>query len=224
MNCIGYVRVSTRGQMDEGVSLAAQEAKIRDWARGNGADGIQIFNEGGISGKKIKNRPALTAALNAAGKGDALVCYSLSRTARSTRDALDIGEALQRKGADLVSLTEQIETRTAAGKMVFRLMAVLAEFERDQISERTKFGLRYKKSRGEKLGGAHPPFGYRVKAGMLIPISHEQETISRIHGWRNGGASLQEISDRLEDQGIRRKCGGRAWYPVAVSRVLERVA
>ena len=84
-----------------------------------------------ISGKRADNRLALQEALKAvsAGKG-VLIVYSLSRLARSTRDTL-----LDKSGADLVSLSEKIDTTSAAGKMVFRLLAVLNEFERDLISE-----------------------------------------------------------------------------------------
>jgi site-specific DNA recombinase len=112
-----YLRVSTAGQVTEGVSLEAQEARARRWA---------------------ENRPGLQAALTEVcrTKG-ALVVYSLSRLARSTKDAISIAERLERAGADLVSLSEKIDTTSAAGKMLFRMLAVLAEFERDLISERT---------------------------------------------------------------------------------------
>jgi len=76
------------------------------------------------------------------------VVYSLSRLSRSTKDTLQIAEKLDKAGADLVSLSEQIDTTSASGKMVFRLMAVLNEFERDQISERTSAALQHKKAKG----------------------------------------------------------------------------
>ena len=137
MRTIGYVRVSTHDQADNGVSLDAQEAKIQAWAELVDAEGVEIFRDEGISGKRSDNRPGLLAALEAIGAGDALVVHSLSRLSRSTRDTIDLAEALSEKGADLVSLSEKIDTTTAAGKMVFRILAVLAEFERDQISDRS---------------------------------------------------------------------------------------
>lgn len=69
----------------------------------------------------------------------------MSRLARSTRDAITTSERLDKAGAALVSLSEKIDTTTAAGKMVFRMLAVLAEFERDQISERTTTAMQHKK-------------------------------------------------------------------------------
>ena len=166
MKAIGYIRVSTQGQVEDGVSLDAQEAKVRSWADLNNAAEVVIFRDEGISGKRSDNRPGLQSALDACGKGDALIVYSLSRLSRSTKDTLSLSEILQKKDADLVSLSEKIDTTSASGKMVFRLLAVLNEFERDQISDRTRFALAHKRDKGEKTGG-DVPFGYRVRAGKL---------------------------------------------------------
>ena len=105
------------------------------------------------------NRPALHDALAATRRGDALVVYSLSRLARSTRDTLEIADALDRRGADLVSLSEKIDSTSAAGRMIFRLLAVLAEFERDVISERTSMAMRHMQATGRFIGG-QAPFGF----------------------------------------------------------------
>jgi len=133
-----YLRVNTAGQVTEAVSLEAQEARARRWAEANGYTVAGLHCDAGISGKRAENRPGLQAALTEVcrTKG-ALVVYSLSRLARSTKDAISIAERLERAGADLVSLSEKIDTTSAAGKMLFRMLAVLAEFERDLISERT---------------------------------------------------------------------------------------
>ena len=224
MRAIGYVRVSTQGQVEEGVSLAAQEAKIRAWAESNGAAEVLVFRDEGISGKRTKNRPGLADALDAAGKGDALVCYSMSRLSRSTRDMLDIAEVLRKHGAELVSLSENIDTTSAAGKMVFQVLAVLAEFERNQISERTRASLQYKKHRGEKLGGAHCPFGYEDNDGKLIPVPEEQKVIKQVRLWHRQEWSLREIARKLEAKHVPRKAGGDKWYAVNVQRVIQHVA
>ena len=85
MKAVGYVRVSTEDQSREGVSLEAQEAKIRAWADLNGYDEVVIFTDAGISGSSMDKREALHDALDAVGKGDVLVVYALSRLARSRR-------------------------------------------------------------------------------------------------------------------------------------------
>ena len=172
MRAIGYVRVSTAEQAAEGVSLAAQRARIAAWARANDAELVDVFTDAGLSGGRADNRPGLQAALDRACSGQAaLVVYSLSRLARSTRDAITISERLDTAGADLVSLSEKIDTTTAAGKMVFRMLAVLAEFERDQISERTTAAMQHKKARREYTGG-EAPYGWRVAAdGVSLHVN-----------------------------------------------------
>lgn len=221
MKAVGYVRVSTQGQAEDGVSLSAQEAKVRAWADLNGADEVIIFKDEGISGKRSDNRPGLQAALEAVGKGDALIVYSLSRLSRSTKDTLTLSEALQKKEADLVSLSEKIDTTSASGKMVFRLMAVLSEFERDQISDRTRFALAHKRATGEKTGG-DIPFGYRVRKGKLYPHEDEQRAVRLIMDLAREGRSLRGICRELEAAGIARKRGSRDWHPEIVQRVIIR--
>lgn len=143
-NAIGYLRVSTAGQVEDGVSLDAQRAKVEAWALANDYTLLGVQVDAGLSGGRADNRPGLQRAIaEACRQKAALVVYSLSRLARSTRDTLAIGEQLDRAGADLVSLSEKIDTTSAAGKMVFRMLAVLSEFERDQISERTKSALQH---------------------------------------------------------------------------------
>ena len=221
MKAVGYIRVSTQGQVDDGVSLDAQEAKVRAWAELNEAEKVVIFRDEGISGKRSDNRPGLQDALDAVGRGDALVVYSLSRLSRSTKDTLSISEALAKREADLVSLSEKIDTTTAAGKMVFRMLAVLSEFERDQVSDRTRFALAHKRTLHEKTGG-DIPFGYKVKKGKLVPHPEEQKTVRLVLDLEGRGLSLREICRHLEAAGVARKNGSKTWHPQTVRRIIEK--
>jgi site-specific DNA recombinase len=223
MKAVGYIRVSTEGQAVEGVSLAAQESKIRAWAELNNAESVSVFVDAGISGKRADNRPGLQSALAAIGKGDALIVYSLSRLARSTKDTIAMSEMLTKKDADLVSLSEKIDTTTAAGKMVFRMLAVLSEFERDQVSERTRLALAHKRAQGEKTGG-DVPYGFRLEDGRLAPDEQEQKALRLIRTLREQGHTLREIAARLESDGITTKRGGVRWHPQSVKQIIERAA
>ena len=167
----------------------------------------------------MKGREGLDAALKATGKGMALVCYSISRLARSTRDMLHISEQLDKKGADLVSLTEKIDTTTAAGRMVFKMLAVLADFERDQIGERTKMALAHKKAKGEVY--APTPYGFDAIEGRLVEVKREAKVVAEILKQRNAGASLADIAESLNAQGIEGKRGGR-WYASTVRYLIQR--
>jgi len=218
MKAVGYVRVSTQGQVDEGVSLEAQQAKIEAWCLANDYELAAIYQDAGISGTK-SDREGLQQALEA--QGDALVVYSLSRLTRSTKDMLHLSEQLERRGIDLVSLTEKIDTTTAAGKMVFRMLAVLNEFERDQIAERTKAALSHKKAKGEKY--APVPFGYREVQGRLVEVKREAGIVAEILELREQGHTLAAIADTLNTRGIEGKRGGR-WYASTVRYVIQRQA
>lgn len=222
MKAIGYIRVSTEGQASEGVSLEAQEEKIRAWASLNDCTEVEIHIDAGISGKRADNRPALQEALKACGKGDALVVYSLSRLARSTRDTINIAERLQKIGADLVSLSEKIDTTTAAGKMVFRMLAVLSEFERDQVAERTKMALAHKKAKRERTGSV--PYGFTLSGDgeKLLPEPSEQAAVALVRSLRCTGQSFREIASKLVADGHKPR--GKAWYPTTIKNIAEAAA
>src|SRR5262245_42207562 len=220
---VGYCRVSTDAQATDGVSLDAQRARIGAWAEGNGYRLSDVFTDAGLSGKRADNRPGLQAALaDVCRFGGALVVYSLSRLARSTRDAIAIAERLDKAGADLVSLTEKIDTTTAAGKMVFRLLAVLNEFERDLASERTKAALAHKSAKGERTGDV--PYGYDVAADgvRLVENVAEQAVLGRIREWRSAGHTLREIAAQLTADGVPTKKLRGAWTHQAVGKIVAR--
>ena len=198
-----YLRVSTTGQAVDGVSLSAQEAKARAWCELNDYEVKDVFTDAGISGKSTAHRDGLKNALDSVNKGDALVVYSLSRLARSTKDTIEISDQLNTKGVDLVSLSEKIDTTSAAGKMVFRMLAVLSEFERDQVSERTSAALQHKKAKGERVGGI--PYGFKLALDgvKLLKDKAEQMIIELCLSLKQQGLSLRKIAAKLLEQGCK---------------------
>ena len=232
MNIIGYTRVSTAEQADEGVSLDAQAAKIRDWCARAGHGEPSLESDQGLSGKRADNRPALQRALDAVCRGRGiLVVYSLSRLCRSTRDAMDIAERLKRAGAHLVSITEAIDTTTAMGEFFFTVMAALAQLERRLIGERTKEALHHKRRNGQKLGGLSP-FGYRpVDRGIrtpdgrividLEPVPAEQAVIELIRELRDDGETYRLIADRLNSSATPTRTGA-PWSAKVIRDICQR--
>jgi DNA invertase Pin-like site-specific DNA recombinase len=216
---IGYIRVSTQDQAAEGVSLEAQRTKIAAWCAVNDYELVAVFEDAGISGASMDRREGLQAAMAATGKGMALVAYSISRLARSTRDMLEIADRLERRKADLVSLTEKIDTTSAAGRMLFRMLAVLSEFERDVIAERTRTALSHKKAQGEVY--APVPFGFEAIEGRLRVVKEEARIVAEVIRLREAGATLAGIADTLNERGIEGKRGGR-WYASTVRYLLQR--
>jgi DNA invertase Pin-like site-specific DNA recombinase len=218
---VGYVRVSTEGQAVEGVSLDAQEARIRAWAASSGST-LASLHADTLSGSRAANRPGLQTALSeVCQRRGVLAVFSLSRLARSTKDALAIAERLEKAGADLVSLSERIDTTTAAGKMVFRMLAVLAEFERDLISERTSSAMAHLRRTGRRISG-RVPFGYDLRGESLIPNQQEQAAVALIRSLRSKGRSLRGISQELRKRGIRTKGGSCDWSPKVLAAVIRR--
>jgi site-specific DNA recombinase len=125
-------------------------------------------------------------------------------------------------GHDLVSLSEKIDTTSAAGKMVFRMLAVLAEFERDLISERTIAALQHKRKRGGRMGQV--PFGFRVDGDgdTLVPSFQEQEVIHRVQAWRAEGKTLRAIAECLIADQVPNKAGRVRWNTTQIHRLLQR--
>ena len=197
----GYIRVSTEGQATEGVSMDVQRDRFQAWCKLNEYELAGTFSDAGASGG-----------------GGALVVFSLSRLARSTRDTIEIAEQLRGSDADLVSLSEKIDTTTAAGKMVFRMLAVLAEFERDLVSERTSTALAYKKAQGQVYGPT--PYGYDRSGEDLQANGDELETIERVKSWRDNGWSLRKIASQLNRDNVPTKQGAK-WYASTVQYLLK---
>ena len=227
MRAYGYIRVSTAGQADNGVSLDAQREKIETWCKANGFRLVEVFTDRGLSAKRADNRPALQRAIKAATqrKGAALVVYSLSRLARSTKDAIAIAERLDKAGADLVSLSERIDTTSAAGKMVFRMLAVLAEFERDLVSERTIAALAHKRANGQRTGTIPYGFDLDPDGTTLLPNESEQAVIADIRSMRKQGTKLAKIAASLTEREIPTKTGrSDSWSVQSVWRILKRSA
>jgi len=220
MKAIGYIRVSTQGQVEDGVSLEAQQTKIEAWCLANDYELVNVYTDSGISGKAMANREKLLQALDAVGQGIALVTHSMSRISRSTRDMLALADKLEKRGADLVSLTEKIDTTTAAGKMIFRMLAVLNEFERDQVSERTKAALAHKRAKGERIGTV--PYGYSLHDDgvSLIENNAEQSILRDIQLLRREGYKLREITEELNNRGLLTRRGSE-WRVQYIHNLLK---
>jgi len=136
---IGYARVSTDDQ-----TLALQQDALTK----AGCD--RIFTDT-VSGAKVE-RPGLDEALRFLRAGDTLVVWRLDRLGRSLKYLIEVMSSLNERQIGFRSLTEQIDTTTSGGKLIFHVFGALAEFERDLIRERTRAGLAAARARGRKCG------------------------------------------------------------------------
>ncbi|MEW8509141.1 MAG: recombinase family protein [Candidatus Thiodiazotropha sp.] len=138
----GYARVSTQDQNPD-LQLDALKA----------AGCEEVFQEK-VSGRS-RARPELDACLRTLRKGDMLVVWRLDRLGRSLKDLVEIIHGLEERQIAFQSLTENIDTSSAGGRLVFHLFGALAEFEHNLIADRTKAGLAAARARGRK-GGRQP--------------------------------------------------------------------
>jgi len=194
------------------------------WAAFTGNSIVEVHQDAGISGKRADNRPALQKALIAVRKQRCpLVVYSLSRLSRSVRDTLAIVDALEKVGADLISLSEQLDTTSASGRMVFKMLTVLAEFEREQLAERTTVAMAHLRTQDRRISG-RLPFGFTLAADgqHLVPDAEEQVGLTLIASLRDAGLSYGAIADRLQAEGIKPKLG-KSWKAHSVRAIDQRI-
>jgi DNA invertase Pin-like site-specific DNA recombinase len=138
---VGYARVSTQEQ-----TLDLQ----RDALRRAGCE--RVFTDVISGAKQQAERRGLQEALSFARQGDTLVVWKLDRLGRSLRNLIETVTTLNERGIEFKSLTEQIDTASSGGKLIFHVFGALAEFERDLIRERTSAGLAAARARG-RMGG-----------------------------------------------------------------------
>lgn len=164
---IGYARVSTVEQ-----NLDRQLDMLRSY----GVD--KIYTEK-MTGTK-RDRPELNQLLERMETGDTVVIESLSRLGRSTKDLIELVELFEKRGVQLVSLKESIDTSTSTGKLLFTIMSALAQFERDVLADRTREGLKAARARGH--------FGGR-------PKTDARKVCQAVKLYRAGQHTVREIEE-----------------------------
>jgi site-specific DNA recombinase len=181
MQVVGYIRVSLREQATEGVSLAAQQAKIQAYAVVKDWTVLEIIQDQGASAKSL-HRPGLAQLLARvqAGQVQAVVVYKLDRLTRSVADLDKLMKLFERKGVALVSLQESLDATTASGRLMMNLLASVSEWEREVIGERTRDAMQHLKASG------------RVYSR---PVFDDAATLAQIHTRRARVATYQDIAD-----------------------------
>jgi DNA invertase Pin-like site-specific DNA recombinase len=171
-----YARVSTTSQAAENQLLALRAfARARGW-------GVTEFVDPGVSGAKEK-RPALDAMLAAvrARQVDIVVAVKLDRLARSVHHLVAMVREFEVLGVDLVVLDQAIDTTTPSGRLLFHVLASVAEFERDLIRDRVLAGLKRARAQGQRLGRPTVPFD-RARAGRLLAEGRSVRAVARLLG------------------------------------------
>lgn len=225
---IGYVRVSTQEQAQDGVSLDVQRDKIRAYCKSHGIRLIDIKADHGISGGTM-DRPALQAALAAIDRGqaDTLIVVKLDRLTRSVKDLCHlVDKYFAHDQYHLLSICGMVNTHTAAGRMMMLNLANYAQFEREMIRERTQEAINHLKSQNVRLGCL--PYGYRYSHELdaygrriVVEDPEQLEVLQRMVKLYREGHGLTEIARLLNSEGIPAQRGG-IWHGTTIMNVLAR--
>lgn len=219
MKVIGYVRVSTQEQAKEGVSLDAQEAKIRQYAELFDLGEVEIISDEGKSGKNLKRKGIQEViSLVEEKKIEHLVVYKLDRLTRDLLDQLTLIKTFKLAGVEFHSVTEKIDTSTAVGRWFLNNLGGMNQFIRDQISELTREALQFKKQNGEPLGP--PALGFKAKGKKRIEDPEGLKIVKYVKALRRKRLSERAIARRLNAEGIPTKRGG-SWHGSTIGYILR---
>lgn len=214
MKVIGYTRVSTEEQANSGHSLAAQRTKLQGYADLYDLEIVEMIEDGGFSAKNL-NRPGIQRALQMVREGQAQGIL-IMKLDRMTRNLVDLNTLLSdyfgekaKYAASLFSVGEQVDTRSASGRLVLNMLMSVAQWERETIGERTKIGMAQAKAEGK-----------RICAPAMGETPDEIKTLEYINQLAAEGLTLQAIADRLQAEGFKTKRGGK-WYPSTVKNYIK---
>lgn len=219
---VGYCRVSTEQQVDQGHSLQAQQNAIYAYCGQRQLFLREMYIEKGISGKKIANRPELNKLLSTLKYGDYVIFYSLSRMARNTREALDILNIIKEKNCFLAVVDKQIDTNNAGGKLLFDMMNAVNEFEVTQLGERVSHVLNDMSANGKLK--TKPKYGMKSpgKGKPFVENEEEQLVIKYMKSLVDvcPNITCSQISKKLTEEGY--KPPGKKWYPNQIKIILSQ--
>lgn len=229
LHVIGYVRVSTKEQADEGVSLEIQEDKLRAYCGLHDLELLEVVVDAGKSAKDL-NRPGIQTVLEAlrSGRAQGVVVAKLDRLTRSLVDLHSLirdyfGNDRPHK---LFSVADHIDTTTAVGRMILNLLMTIAQWQREDIQERVQDGHDKVRARGSRPGCV--PFGRRLvnpddpADKRLEDDPDEVSPLLDIVTMHLEGQSYRAIAAAMTARGIATKTGRDQWSPASIQSILKR--
>jgi site-specific DNA recombinase len=220
MKAIGYIRVSTGSQEEDGHSLEVQRGAIERYCAYKGFDLVDLLVDPGVSaGKPLCTRPKGRLICDAAESGAVqhVVATKLDRVFRNTLDCLDTLAKWEKAGVAVHFIEQDINTDGYMGRFILTLLAAVAEMERGQTSERTRAVTRHLRASGRAY--SHTPYGYDRQGAQLVPNEAEQAVLAQMRQMRAEGLSYHRIAARLNEDGIPPKSGAK-WHPYSVQKVI----
>lgn len=223
--CAVYTRKSSEDGLElEYNSLDAQYDAAVAYIRSQAGNGWRLlekrYDDGGFSGGNT-NRPALKELLAdiEAGEIDIVVVYKIDRLSRSLCDFTDLSRTFERHGVSFVSVTQQIDTSSPAGRMVLNVLMTFAQFEREMTSDRIKDKMLATRMRGMWTGGI-APYGYRIEDKRLVPDPQGAEAVRFVFRRYAETGSPKTVAAEVSRQ-FGPRGDGSAWNTANVYRMLR---
>jgi len=210
-----YIRVSTEDQAESGLGMDAQRSKCKLMAQVKEWPEPTFYEDDGISGTKpVSRRPGLKRLVEdiMASKIHAVIIPSLDRLGRTARIIINLVEDFRVHNVSLVSCKESFDTSTPQGQLMLGIFAVLAQFERDLVSQRTTDALAERGKRDGEKGG-RLPYGYRRSDAGIVIDTEEAKVVRRIFRLHKEGRSLREIAADISN--------GKQWAHTSIAEVLR---
>lgn len=223
-----WIRVSTEDQA-QGQSPLHHEKRARLYAEMNGWEVREVYDLAGISGKTVMEHPEAKRMLADIKRGHikALIFSKLARLARNTRELLEFSDRFREAEASMVSLQENIDTGTPAGRLFYTMIAAMAQWEREEIGDRVRASIGVRAKLGKPLNGS-APYGYRwgqresadTRSPKELLVNPEQRAVvQQIFEHFVAHKRKGKVARLLNDAGHRTREGSK-WTDVVVNRVL----